>query len=41
MFQDEAGFDRINKAKYCWCNKKIRPEVPSQHIREYRYAYDQ
>ena len=24
MFQDEAGFGRINKPKYCWCNHKIR-----------------
>jgi putative transposase len=39
MFQDEAGFGRINKPKYCWCMKGIRPTVPSHHIREYRYAY--
>ena len=39
MFQDEAGFGRINKPKYCWCFKGLRPIVPSQHIREYRYAY--
>ena len=39
MFQDEAGFGRINKPKRCWCNKKIRPSVPCHHIREYRYAY--
>lgn len=39
MFQDEAGFGRINKPKYCWCQKGIRPEVPCHHIREYRYAY--
>lgn len=39
MFQDEAGFGRINKPKYCWCEKKIRPSVPCHHIREYRYAY--
>ena len=39
MFQDEAGFGRINKPKYCWCNRKIRPSVPCHHIREYRYAY--
>jgi len=39
MFQDEAGFGRINKPKYCWCYKGVRPVVPSQHIREYRYAY--
>ena len=39
MFQDEAGFGRINKPKYCWCQKGIRPLVPCHHIREYRYAY--
>lgn len=39
MFQDEAGFGRINKPKYCWCPKGIRPNVPCHHIREYRYAY--
>lgn len=39
MFQDEAGFGRINKPKYCWCKKGIRPQVPCHHIREYRYTY--
>ena len=39
MFQDEAGFGRINKHKYCWCSKGIRPSVPCHHIREYRYTY--
>lgn len=39
MFQDEAGFGRINKPKYCWCKKGIRPSVPCHHIRECRYAY--
>ncbi len=39
MFQDEAGFGRINKPKYCWAKKGIRPLVPSHHIREYRYVY--
>ena len=39
MFQDEAGFGRINKPKYCWCKKGHRPSVPCHHIREYRYAY--
>ena len=29
MFQDEAGFGRINKPKYCWCEKGIRPNVPT------------
>lgn len=39
MFQDEAGFGRINKPKYCWCPKGSRPSVPCHHIREYRYAF--
>jgi putative transposase len=39
MFQDEAGFGRINKPKYCWARKGFRPSVPCHHIREYRYAY--
>lgn len=39
MFQDEAGFGRINKPKTCWCFPKLRPTVPCHHIREYRYAY--
>lgn len=39
MFQDEAGFGRINKPKYCWCKNGTRPSVPCHHIREYRYVY--
>ena len=39
MFQDEAGFGRINKPKMCWCPKGIRPSVPCHHIREYEYLY--
>lgn len=39
MFQDEAGFGRINKPKYCWCIEGVRPSVPCRHIRECRYAY--
>ncbi|MDD4495032.1 MAG: IS630 family transposase [Eubacteriales bacterium] len=39
MFQDEAGFGRINKPKYCWCYPGERPNVPCHHIREYHYAY--
>ena len=39
MFQDEAGFGRINKPKYCWCQRGFRPSVPCHHIREYRYVY--
>ena len=25
MFQDEAGFGRINHPKYCWCEKASDP----------------
>ena len=39
MFQDEAGFGRINKPKRCWCPKGTRPSVPCHHVREYRYLY--
>lgn len=39
MYQDEAGFGRINKPKRCWCWGNIRPSVPCHHIREYRYLY--
>ena len=39
MFQDEAGFGRINVPKYCWCPPKVRPCTPCQRIREYEYAY--
>lgn len=39
MFQDEAGFGRINTPKSCWCPKGQRPSVPCHHIREYMYAY--
>ena len=38
MFQDEAGFGRINKPKHCWCRKGIRPRVPCHHICQYRFA---
>lgn len=39
MFEDEAGFGRINKPKRCWCPKGTRPSVPCHRIREYTYAY--
>ena len=39
MFEDEAGFGRINKPKHCWCRKGVRPLAPCHHIREYRYAF--
>ena len=39
MFEDEAGFGRINKPKYCWCFPGLRPSIPCHHVREYRYVY--
>lgn len=39
MFQDEAGFGRINTPKSCWCPEGIRPSVPCHHIREYMYSF--
>jgi len=39
MYQDEAGFGRINKPKACWCGNGIRPVVPCLRVREYVYAY--
>lgn len=39
IFQDEAGFGRINKPEYCWCEKGICPSMPCHYIREYRYVY--
>lgn len=32
MFQDEAGFGRINKPKRCWCPAGIRPRWSCQEI---------
>ena len=39
IFEDEAGFGRINKPKSCWCTKGKRPTVPCNHICEYRYTF--
>jgi hypothetical protein len=39
MYQDEAGFGRINKLKACWCGNGIRPVVPRLRVSEYIYAY--
>ena len=38
MFQDEAGFGRINKPRYCWCQKGIRSSVPCHHILTVRHG---
>jgi len=39
MFQDEAGFGRIGRIVSCWARKGVRPVVPRQHIREFRYLF--
>jgi len=39
MFQDEARFGRICSPKACWVPQPIRPEVPSQIVREYVYIF--
>ncbi|MGV8146302.1 MAG: IS630 family transposase [Alkaliphilus sp.] len=39
MYQDEAGFGRINKPRACWCGNGVRPVVHCLRVREYMYAY--
>ncbi len=39
FFQDEARFGRINEPQDCWAPEGCRPDVPSQIVREYTYAY--
>ncbi len=39
MFQDEARFGRINDPRRCWSPKGFRPEVGTQIVREYTYAF--
>lgn len=39
MFMDEASFGRISEPSACWCEKGIRPTVPSHRIREYVYTF--
>ena len=39
MFEDEAGFGRINDPSRCWAPAGIRPIVPSQMVREYVQVY--
>jgi transposase len=38
-FEDEARFGRINNLSRCWIDRKNRPVVTQQMIREYTYAY--
>jgi len=39
MFEDEAGFGRINEPSSCWAPSGIRPVVPCQIVREYMQVY--
>lgn len=39
MFEDEGRFGRISDPRRCWAPKGIRPDAPSQFVREYTYAF--
>jgi hypothetical protein len=39
MLQDEGRFGRISTPRRCWAPRGMRPDVPSQIVREYTYAY--
>ena len=39
MAQDEGRFGRISKPRRAWAPEHVRPQVPSQFVREYVYAY--
>jgi transposase-like protein len=39
MFEDEARFGRISDPRRCWAPPGVRPEVRTQFIREYEYAF--
>jgi len=39
MFQDEARFGRISRARYCWARKPLRPLVKTMLTHQYVYAY--
>jgi transposase len=39
MFEDEARFGRISEPRRCWAPPGVRPEVSTQFIREYEYAF--
>ena len=39
MFMDEAAFGRISDPSRCWAPLGVRPEVPSQIVREYIQLY--
>lgn len=39
MFEDEARFGRISDPRRCWAPPAVRPEVHTQVVREYEYAF--
>lgn len=39
MFEDEARFGRISDPRRCWAPAGVRPEVNTQIVREYEYAF--
>jgi transposase len=39
MFEDEARFGRISDPRRCWAPPGVRPEVSTQLVREYEYAF--
>jgi transposase len=39
MFEDEARFGRISDPRRCWAPAGVRPEVHTQIVREYEYAF--
>jgi transposase len=39
MFEDEARFGRISDPRRCWAPAGMRPEVHTQIVREYEYAF--
>jgi transposase len=39
MFQDEGRFGRIQDSRRCWAPKGMRPEIMTQIVREYTYAF--
>jgi transposase len=39
MFEDEARFGRISDTRRCWAPAGVRPEVSTQVVREYEYAF--
>jgi putative transposase len=39
MFEDEARFGRMSRPITCWAPLGTRPEVKTQRVREYDYAF--